>query len=673
MRTTLILLTLILPALASAEAPMEEIIVRGEFRDADVTDVGASVSVLRPGDQGDRVNHLEEVLGRMANVNLASGASRARFVQIRGIGERGQFAEPLNSSVGLLVDGVDLSGIGTVATLHDVEQVEVFRGPQGTLLGANALAGLINVVTGSPTDTWRGNVGFEAADYGARGLSGVLSGPLSERLGFRLSAQQYEDDGFIDNDFLDTDDTNARDEQTVRMKLVYTGEALDVTLSAARIEADNGYDAFSLDNNRTTRSDEPGRDRQETEYVALSMALDVADTVELQGTVTRADSDIAYGYDEDWTFAGFHPFGYSSTDNYLRDRETSTADLRLVSSGNGGFSWVAGVYALRQDVSLQRVYTFQAQDFFSDFEIDRVAVYGELEFALSDRSRLKVGLRSERHESDYDDSEGVRFSPDDDMIGGRLAYEFDLSGSAMLYAALNRGYKAGGFNTDGTLDPSLRVFDPEFLWNVEGGYKGTLLDDRLQLSASLFYMLRRDVQISTSQQLVPGGPFVQHTGNAAEGFNRGVELDVRYALTDALTLFGSVGWLDTEYDDFINGEGRRLDGREQAHAPSYQFYLGADYAFAPNWTLRVEVEGRDEQYFSDTHDTRSDAYELLHASVGYEDERVSLRLWGRNLTDEDYFVRGFFFGNDPRDGYTSRSFTQLGEPARLGVTARLAF
>ena len=673
MRTTLILLTLILPALASAEAPMEEIIVRGEFRDADVTDVGASVSVLRPGDQGDRVNHLEEVLGRMANVNLASGASRARFVQIRGIGERGQFAEPLNSSVGLLVDGVDLSGIGTVATLHDVEQVEVFRGPQGTLLGANALAGLINVVTGSPTDTWRGNVGFEAADYGARGLSGVLSGPLSERLGFRLSAQQYEDDGFIDNDFLDTDDTNARDEQTVRMKLVYTGEALDVTLSAARIEADNGYDAFSLDNNRTTRSDEPGRDRQETEYVALSMALDVADTVELQGTVTRADSDIAYGYDEDWTFAGFHPFGYSSTDNYLRDRETSTADLRLVSSGNGGFSWVAGVYALRQDVSLQRVYTFQAQDFFSDFEIDRVAVYGELEFALSDRSRLKVGLRSERHESDYDDSEGVRFSPDDDMIGGRLAYEFDLSGSAMLYAALNRGYKAGGFNTDGTLDPSLRVFDPEFLWNVEGGYKGTLLDDRLQLSASLFYMLRRDVQISTSQQLVPGGPFVQHTGNAAEGFNRGVEVDVRYALTDALTLFGSVGWLDTEYDDFINGEGRRLDGREQAHAPSYQFYLGADYAFAPNWTLRVEVEGRDEQYFSDTHDTRSDAYELLHASVGYEDERVSLRLWGRNLTDEDYFVRGFFFGNDPRDGYTSRSFTQLGEPARLGVTARLAF
>ena len=94
------------------------------------------------------------------NVNYSKGSSRARYFQIRGIGERGQFDEPLNSSVGLLIDGIELSGIGTVATLFDVKQIEVLRGPQGTLYGANALAGLINVVTNKPTDIFESNLEF---------------------------------------------------------------------------------------------------------------------------------------------------------------------------------------------------------------------------------------------------------------------------------------------------------------------------------------------------------------------------------------------------------------------------------------------------------------------------------------------------------------------------------
>src|SRR4029077_12196984 len=99
-----------------------------------------------------QAQQLEQILGLMPNVNYASGASRGRYLQIRGIGETGQFVEPLNSSVGLIVDHVDFSGIGTISTLYDVHQVEVFRGPQGTLYGANALAGLINVTTNDPGD-----------------------------------------------------------------------------------------------------------------------------------------------------------------------------------------------------------------------------------------------------------------------------------------------------------------------------------------------------------------------------------------------------------------------------------------------------------------------------------------------------------------------------------------
>ena len=236
-------------------APLEEVVVTAEFRPMPTAEVPGSVSVLNPQANGDTINHLDELLSQAANVNVTSGASRARFIQIRGIGERSQFVEPLNASVGLLVDGVDLSGIGGAATLFDIQQVEVLRGPQGTLYGANALAGLINVVTPDATESLSGLLQLDGGNYGARGVGGVVSGPLGDSIGFRLSARQYQDDGFYNNIHLNRDDTNARDESTLRGKIQGDwNNGGSWQLAAGRIHVDNGYDAFSLDNDRNTRS-----------------------------------------------------------------------------------------------------------------------------------------------------------------------------------------------------------------------------------------------------------------------------------------------------------------------------------------------------------------------------------------------------------------------------------
>ena len=157
---TAALMLLMAPSNSHAAAPaLEEIVVTGEFRQTDINRLPASVSVIGVQEmQARAAQHLEDVTGIVPNLNVTSGASRARYYQIRGIGERGQFEEPLNSSVGLLIDGVDFSGVGGVATLFDVEQIEVFRGPQGTRYGANALAGLINVKTNEPSDVLEGNL-----------------------------------------------------------------------------------------------------------------------------------------------------------------------------------------------------------------------------------------------------------------------------------------------------------------------------------------------------------------------------------------------------------------------------------------------------------------------------------------------------------------------------------
>ena len=438
---------------------IEEIVVTAEFRANTVNRTPASVSVVAVGDlRGRAVQHLEDVLAQVPNVNFAGGSSRARFYQVRGIGERGQFEEPLNASVGLLVDGVDFSGIGTAAVLHDVSQVEVLRGPQGTIYGANALAGLMSIRTNAPTTGFEGGLTLDAGNYDALGLGLTVSGPLGDTLGGRLAVRTYQDDGFSKNTFLDETDTNERDELSVRGRLDWAAtERLDVGLTLGHIDIQNGYDTFSLDNNRRTRSDEPGQDAQQSTYGALTADWLINDAVVLEGALSHANSEIDYGYDEDWTFVGFHPFESSSTDRYERDRDTTTLDLRLLSSDGGRIfggstGWVVGIYALNQEVDLTRTYTYLPGPFQSSFEIDRLALYGEFTSALSERARLTLGLRGERHESTYDDSEGVRFDPSDDLWGGRLIFEWDLSQRTLLYGSGTRGYKAGGFNASNSLD-----------------------------------------------------------------------------------------------------------------------------------------------------------------------------------------------------------------------------
>ena len=144
-----------------ANTALEEVTVRATLLNAGVAPVSATV--LTEHIQSRRgAAHLEDVITLAPNVAASSGASRSRFFQIRGIGERSQFVEPVNPSVGILLDGIDLSGAGGALTLFDVRQVEVLRGPQGTLMCANALAGLIAVQSnGTDSDTRDLSVGIE--------------------------------------------------------------------------------------------------------------------------------------------------------------------------------------------------------------------------------------------------------------------------------------------------------------------------------------------------------------------------------------------------------------------------------------------------------------------------------------------------------------------------------
>lgn len=673
-------------AVTSLADTIEEIIVTADFRDIELQKMPASVTVLTAEDIRSRsAQHLEQLLALAPNVNFSSGSSRTRYIQIRGIGERSQFASPINPSVGTIIDGVDFSGIGSAGTLFDVERVEILRGPQGTRYGANALAGIIAIQSTAPSEDSNGYVESMIGNYDSWSLGAANGGALTDDLLYRASIQQYKSDGYVDNVFLNRDDTNGFDEFTLRTKLRWlASDNLTVDASLFFIDIDNGYDAFSLDRNGDTLSDEPGKDTQKTSAVSVNADWSINSKLDAQFIASYADSDLEYGFDEDWSFVGIAPADeYSSTDNYVRDRKNSTLESRLLSGEDGRIlgdttDWLVGIYYENRDEDLQRDFvdfdTFTDARLLSSYRTQNLAIFGETTTALSDQFNLTIGLRVEQWDADYKDSSAVILDADETLYGGKIVLDYQASDEDLLYASLARGYKPGGVNTDGTLNQTEREFDTEYQWAYEVGYKSSLLDDSLQIRLAAFYNDRQDMHIKDS--IIPvGGPgaFVDYITNAAEGSNYGLEIESVWQATDALRLFANGGLLRTDIDECDTAGCIDLVGRDQPHAPRYQYAAGVKYDVSDNVYVQLDIEAKDEFYFSSSHDAKSASYELLNAQIAYEMDAWSVALWGRNLTDEDVETRGFRFGNDPRDGYATQTYVQLGEPRSVGLTGRYNF
>ncbi len=669
---------------STTEQALEVITISGDFRTTSLQRTASSLSVIASDEISARnAQNLEEIIARTPNVNFSSGSQRARYYQIRGIGERSQFKEPINPSVGLVIDGIDFSGIGSIASTFDVEQVEVYRGPQGTRFGANAMAGMINITSNAPTDSFEGKVRFSAGNYDSYSAGLVLSGPATEKLNYRLAVEQYNSDGFIENDFLNRDDTNNRDELTLRGKLaIVASKDLTIDITAFVADFDNGYDAFSLDNTRHTLSDQPGFDRQDTKALAAKFSYQGFNNFTVETIVSYADSTLDYGYDEDWSFVGIRPgWEYSSTDHYFRDKTSTTFELRAVSAPggeifNGSTAWVTGLYYKQEDEDLLRQYTYLSSDYSSTFDTDNIAAFVQFDSQLSQKLSLTTGLRVERRNSEYNDSEQLSFDPSDTMVGGKLVLSYQMDVNNLFYGSVNRGYKAGGANTDGSLPSNLREFSPEYLWNYELGYKVSLFDNQAYVRSAVFYMDRDEMQVRTSylEEREDGSTdFVSYLGNAASGNNIGIELEAGWQVTTELEIYGAIGLLDTEYDGFIDADGNDKSGDEQAHAPSYQFNLGLNYQLSDHLLVNISVDGKDEFLFSDSHQEKSEAIEVVNISVSYSQDDWQVKLWARNLFDEEYATRGFYFGNDPRDEYSAKAYYQLAEPAVFGATFDYAF
>lgn len=692
--TTLFIFCILLVSSVFAQETIDEITVTADFRARSELDIPSSISVLdKIFIEKSSTQHFQDLIYNIPNLNWSGDGNRPRYFQIRGIGELEQYQGAPNPSVGFLIDDIDYSGIGSIATLFDIEQIEILRGPQSGRYGANALAGLIYMQSVTPTEDFSSKIQLRVAEDNESAAGLAFGGPVDifNNAKYRVSMHRHQSDGFRDNAFLNRKNTNQRKETSLRGKLIWNlADDWFFDLTTMFVDIDNGYDAFSIDNSMTMLSDKPGKDTQQSSGASMKVVYTAFNSHTVELISSLAHSKIDFSYDADWgNDKAWAPITYDYETKNNRKRQTISQEIRFISTDQtnsfiNASQWLFGLHLSKLDDDLitkntgiynDPIYVYQDSlntSLESKYSAISLSSFGQLNFNVNASGLLTFGLRMENRSVDYNDTENLDIGPSEFMTGGDVTYMHNISDNANGYITLSQSYKAGGFNL-GVVPKNQRKFNQEKLINLEVGIKSIWDAGRIRFNGSLFYNRREDQQIRTSMQLYANDPssFIFFTGNAAKGKSIGSEVEVRWTPNDRLELYYNAGLLRAKIEQYI-GPDTNLNNRDAAHAPTYTMSTGWEYRYPSGIFMMMSASASDEFYFDVSHNQKSNAFELINARLGFEKDNWSIQLWGKNLTDRDFSVRGFYFGNEPPD-FPSAVYTRLGDPRQIGLTFDMRF
>ena len=599
--------------------------------------------------------------------------------------------------MGFLIDDIDYSGQGGIATTFDVDQIEVHRGPQGSRIGSNALAGLIYIKTKEPTEVFEGTSEVVLGTYGTHNAGIAFGGStqFNQNITYRVALRADYSDGFRKNLFLGKSNTSKKDEDTYRLKLNWkVRDKTTLRFLITQIDLDDPADIWTIDGSLNSLSDRPGMDSQKTNAYSMKI-FNSYDGYELQSITSITDTDVVLSYDADWGNTNSHaPFTYDYFSETLRDRETFNQELRLVSdpvdfNSNKNTEWVIGIsYLDVEEINFKNddgaygdpsdsfgPYTSKSSSS-SNFSSDNLSIFGNVDYFFDEFTKLSIGARWEDYESNYYDSFGESFNPADQMSGGKISLNKNLSYVANIFISIARGFNQGGFNLNLGLEPESKnanlYYDSEFLTNYEVGFNAQLFDAKMNIATVIFYSDREDQQVLISTQVDPTDPntFSFLTQNAAEGTNKGLELNIDMQLKESLNFFARLGLLKTEINNWKSRPD--LEGRAQAHAPKKSYAIGMNWSITDRASLSIDVVGKSSFYYSDSHNNQSKAYSLTNINFDYLMGSWTYSIWARNIFNEYYSVRGFYFGNEAPD-FKDTLYERHGDPRHLGLSVRYDF
>lgn len=690
---TAILLTLGSSSMFAQAQVLEEVTVTAQKRTQSLQDVPISVSVTS-GETLDNfsIGDIGELSGSIPNVTIGENATQDS-ITIRGIGSGANHG--FEQSVGTFIDGVYFGrGRSSRSPFLDIERIEVLKGPQGVLFGKNTIAGALNITTRKPTDEFEGSIEgqyFDGDD--SYGLTGVVSGPLTDSLRGRLVVKYNEAGGFIENRATGDDDPEIEElvfrgslawDLSDRLTLDLKAEMSSYDVDGRHLQmveggrfaelfasVDPNYEEV-LDDRRSANNPVFGRDFDDTDAENFTATFNYDFESARLVSITAYT---AYEYENNVPASWVANLD-TATKRYNEDHTQFSQELRLESQGDGALEYIIGAFYQTEEIDHLQHFDFDTAqaiadgfplppfvgrtDFDLEQDTDSIAVFGQLTWNITDRLRTTLGLRYTEDKKDIDFARittGALPFPTYELTDSRtdsdttpsLNVQYDLGDDVMLYGSFSQGFKSGGFDFESGED-----FEEETVDAWEFGVKSRLADGAVELNAAVFSSEFSDLQVAAWN----GVAF--ETGNAAEATTQGVEVDGRWQITDNWMLSGAIAYLDAQYDDFPgatctadqtdehNASGapggctQDLSGKELQFSPEYSGTINLEYFRIMDSGLELTAMlGADysDAYYTaldlDPHSiqdsfTKINARIALAGSAGW-----SLALVGKNLTNEE--------------------------------------
>ena len=565
----------------------EEVKVYSSLRKVNEGDLASSAIIFNKELEMKQGQHFSDLLHKIPNLNYAGGTSRPKYFQIRGEGATSRFADQGAPStyVGLVLDGMDLSDLGMITPLFDMQQVEVLMGVQTSLFGAAASSGLINFKTTDPTDKKEGYIMTQFGSYNTLTNGIVYNTPLSNGWKLRLVGHSNVSDGYKDNVSLGTNYASAyKDETSFRAKLLKSGDN-NITQKYTMIysDFDNGYDNWAPDNNidNITYSDNPGKDSQKSQIFIADYSYDLGEGF-ADLNIGMSNNETLHSYDSDWgnyqfwldyedhddhaddndgdddhdDHDEFDASSYDFFDSFTRDIDTRTVDFRLRSNpaDENKIDYVIGLYQSNYEEKTDAegyIFGGSATGLSSAYDIVTKSAYGELAYNFKNNSTLSLALRAEARDLTYVDFDNTSASFDtmgDFENSYKISYELHPRPNLHWFAYYAKGYHPGGINQNPYLDADERTYDKEIYQDITTGIRW--YTDNMKLSTSLFYLEHEGHIYETSEQLDPTNPnaFAFFKTNADAGYEYGSESAAEFRLSDKFRINATLGLLSSEIE-----------------------------------------------------------------------------------------------------------------------------
>ena len=710
---------------AADSLALEEIVVTATKVAQDIGSTPAAITAITADALGPGgIREVRDLALSVPNLSVGDQFGVNRTF-IRGIGMT-SIDLGADGAVAFLQDGAMIPRPShQLAGFYDLEQIEVLRGPQGTLYGRGATAGVVNMITRKPTEDLDGYLNYTIGNYSATTVEGALGGPIGgETVMGRISVKADKRDGYGRN-LTTGKPVDNRDAYAVRGSLRFKpSDTLDMVLMADYFQEDDYNYAFHFLGTTVVPEDELAHNllggRTIFDYYAdrgrqpdqRNIVSDQDPINERDGTAVSAIID--WGFADGWNLKSitawrdFNRFLRDDLDgsdvdmfgqnNYIEESESWSQDFTVAGTA-ANVEWLMGANYFSEKMhgevkvpltNLGLVFGLPA-DFFNDgnywqngdVDVEAYGVFLQGRYSFTDAWALTLGARYnyEKREgtgSFIFDALGVNVPTDRekswDKVTPKVLLEYKTGNDGLAYLQFTQGFKSGVINI-GSLN---EVIDPEYVDAYEVGYKMPFADDRASLRTAAFYYDYTDLQVGFVNE-----QSVVETVNAASAEIMGVEVELFARFTEGLSGNLSATWLDATYTDFVTGDYRQnfdqvdLSGNYLQNAPKYTLNGVLDYRRPVTETGafvgRIEASYQDKVYFTEFNnsDAEQDAYGLLNLMAGYEggDGKWSVMGWVRNATDE------FIYSNNIITAplYGSVRVGSLLPPRTYGLTLSLNF